>query len=131
MNEAAIRDAVHRADNAPGYPEAVRFLIEGGVKRYHTDVATRTIVYSSDAASYSDLGVAPAHTTPEDAGGFDGSGVEAAFTAVEQGRSDYSGFLGAIWAAGVVEYDVDLVERRITYRGRHGETYVQRIPLPE
>lgn len=46
----------------------------------------------------------------------------------QAGESTFPEFLAASWKAGVVRYDVDFVERKVTYYGCLGEEYVENYP---
>jgi uncharacterized protein YbcV (DUF1398 family) len=124
----AIRKAVHEADKAANYPEALRILLQAGVRVYHTDVKSRTIFYSSDHDCYADHGEAPVPDDAKPTGVFDIEGIRDAKRAIDDGKTDYTGFLREIWRAGVVEYDVSLMGRRIVYCGAHGESHVEHLP---
>lgn len=47
---------------------------------------------------------------------------------VQQGRSSFPEFLMATWNAGVISYDADFVERKVTYYGANGESYAEAYP---
>jgi uncharacterized protein YbcV (DUF1398 family) len=130
MTKAAIKEAVHRADNAASYPEVAQILIDAGVRLYHTDVRSHTIIYNTDQDYFADQGepAVPDTTPPADV--FDQAGIVAAFASIERREVDYQGFLRQLWRAGVVEYEVSLIARRITYYGAHGETHSETIPEP-
>ena len=46
----------------------------------------------------------------------------------QEGRSTFPEFLKSTWEAGVVGYDADFVNRKVTYYGVNGETYVEEYP---
>lgn len=46
----------------------------------------------------------------------------------QEGRSTFPEFLMATWNAGVVAYDADFVERKVSYYGVNGESYVESYP---
>jgi len=46
----------------------------------------------------------------------------------QAGESTFPEFLEASWKAGVVSYDVDFVNRTVTYYGCQGENYVESYP---
>jgi uncharacterized protein YbcV (DUF1398 family) len=45
----------------------------------------------------------------------------------QAGESSFPEFLSASWKAGVVDYEVDFVARRVAYYGSKGEQYVENI----
>ena len=131
MKKDAIEAAIVRARQSEvTYPQFVELLSEAGVRTYSVDVPSHTIVYRNGEETHTEQGL---QVAPEDAWAlarFDESGVKAAIAYNQQGKGDYLTFLQQIWASGVTEYDVDLGERTVSYRGAAGETYVEAIPLP-
>lgn len=125
--EAAIVKSRQREIN---YPEFVRLLSEAGVRAYHVDVPSHTIVYRNGEETHTERGQPVAPEDARTAAPFDERGVKAAIANNQQGKGDYLTFLRQIWVSGVTEYEVDLGERRITYRGAAGEAYVETIPAP-
>jgi uncharacterized protein YbcV (DUF1398 family) len=61
---------------------------------------------------------------------FDEQALVAAIRADQAGESTFPQFLLAAWQAGVIRYEVDFIERHVTYEGSHGESYVERYPAP-
>lgn len=59
---------------------------------------------------------------------FDQQALLLALRTDQAGESSFPVFLQAAWHAGVVSYDVDLVERCVTYFGCDGESYVEHYP---
>ena len=49
----------------------------------------------------------------------------------QAGQSTFLDFLKASWEAGVINYDVDLENRKVTYYGATGESYVENYPAVE
>lgn len=130
MNET-IRTAIEKsAKGEIPYPVLARTLLESGVRSYHVDVATHTAVYRGDGDPFTIQGKAVA-IPGEPPTAFQEEKVKAAILANQRREIDYEGFLQRIWQNGTIAYDVDLAERTVTYRGRDGEAYVERIPLPE
>jgi uncharacterized protein YbcV (DUF1398 family) len=130
MKKDAIEAAIVKARQREiTYPQFVGLLREAGVRTYHVDVPSHTLVYRNGEETYTEHGHPVA---PEDArtpAPFDESGIKAAIAGNQQGKGDYLTFLRQIWASGVTEYDVDLGERTVTYRGA-AEAYMEAIPSP-
>jgi uncharacterized protein YbcV (DUF1398 family) len=59
---------------------------------------------------------------------FDQAALITALRTDQAGESSFPEFLVATWNAGVVRYDVDLVERTVTYYGCNDEAYVEAYP---
>jgi uncharacterized protein YbcV (DUF1398 family) len=62
---------------------------------------------------------------------FDQAALIRALRVDQAGNSTFPEFLMATWQAGVVSYEVDLMERKVTYCGCAGETYVEEYPPAE
>lgn len=62
---------------------------------------------------------------------FDREGLIRALRTDQAGESTFPEFLSASWRAGVVGYDVDFNQRRVSYFGARGETYVEDYPAVE
>ncbi len=59
---------------------------------------------------------------------FDGEALIAAIRRDQEGLSSFPEFLHASWQAGVIGYDVDFLERKVTYYGALGESYLEEYP---
>lgn len=131
MKKDAIEAAIVKARQSEiTYPQFVRLLSEAGVRTYHVDVPSHTIVYRNGEETHTEHG---SPVVPEDArtpAPFDESGIKAAIAGNQQGKGDYLTFLRQIWASGVTGYEVDLGERTVSYRGAAGESYTEAIPSP-
>ncbi len=55
----------------------------------------------------------------------------SALRADQDGKSSFPEFLMAAWKAGTVRYDVDFLERTVTYYGARGEQYQESYPAVE
>jgi uncharacterized protein YbcV (DUF1398 family) len=62
---------------------------------------------------------------------FDHDALVKALRTDQAGESSFPEFLAASWSAGVVRYDVDLVDRTVTYFGCQDEEYVEQYPALE
>lgn len=62
---------------------------------------------------------------------FDQDVLISALRTDQAGHSTFPEFLMAAWKAGVVRYDVDFLERAVTYYGARGETYQESYPAVE
>lgn len=49
----------------------------------------------------------------------------------QQGRIVFPEFLSRAWEAGVVGYDVDFTQRKVTYFGVEGESYMEEYSAVE
>jgi uncharacterized protein YbcV (DUF1398 family) len=62
---------------------------------------------------------------------FDQPALVTALRVDQAGESSFPEFLAASWRAGVVRYEVDLLERTVTYYGCRNEEYVEEYPALE
>ncbi len=59
---------------------------------------------------------------------FNREALVRAIRADQEGRSSFTEFLMATWTAGVIGYDADFIECKVTYYGINGESYVEDYP---
>ncbi|MFD4836496.1 DUF1398 domain-containing protein [Achromobacter sp. NPDC058515] len=59
---------------------------------------------------------------------FDELALAKALRTDQAGESTFAEFLEAAWRAGVIRYDVDLVNRTVTYYGCLDEAYAEQYP---
>jgi uncharacterized protein YbcV (DUF1398 family) len=62
---------------------------------------------------------------------FDREALIQALRTDQAGGSTFPEFLAASWRAGIVRYDVDFANRRVSYYGCQGEEYVEGYPAVE
>jgi uncharacterized protein YbcV (DUF1398 family) len=62
---------------------------------------------------------------------FDQAALITALRTDQAGESTFPEFLAATWKAGVIRYDVDLIERTVAYYGCNEEVYVEVYPAVE
>ena len=62
---------------------------------------------------------------------FDREALIAAIRSDQEGNCTFSEFLCASWKAGVIEYEVDLISRKVTYYGINGGSYLEEYPTVE
>jgi uncharacterized protein YbcV (DUF1398 family) len=70
----------------------------------------------------------PLVTGMTDVPSFDRDALIVALRTDQAGKSTFSEFLMATWNAGVISYDVDFIERTVTYYGSGKEDYVESYP---
>jgi uncharacterized protein YbcV (DUF1398 family) len=68
---------------------------------------------------------------PVDVPAFDREALILALRIDQAGESTFPEFLQASWKAGVVSYDVDFDQRKVSYHGLNGEQYVEDYPAVE
>ncbi len=62
---------------------------------------------------------------------FDQEALIKALRADQAGQTTFPEFLNATWEAGVISYEADFSERKVTYLGSQGESYVEAYPAVE
>lgn len=73
----------------------------------------------------------PLLTGAADVPAFDQQALIAALRNDQAGQSTFPEFLTASWRAGVVRYEVDLIQRTVTYFGCTDDTYTECYPAVE
>jgi uncharacterized protein YbcV (DUF1398 family) len=73
----------------------------------------------------------PLLTGAADVPTFDEQALIAALRTDQAGESTFPEFLNASWRAGVVRFEVDLIERTVTYFGCDSGAYTERYPAVE
>mgnify|MGYP003509643192 FL=1 len=62
---------------------------------------------------------------------FDREALISAIRSDQEGLCTFPEFLCASWKAGVIEYEVDFITRKVTYYGANGESYLEEYPAVE
>ena len=62
---------------------------------------------------------------------FDREALITAIRSDQEGHCTFPEFLRASWKAGVIEYEVDLISRKVTYYGINGGSYLEEYPAVE
>ena len=112
-----------------GFPYLAETLRGAGVTRNVWHLPACASLYLPQLGSVMQQGT-PLMSGSFDVPPFDEQALVAAIRADQAGESTFPQFLLAAWQAGVIRYEVDFVERHVTYEGSHGESYVERYPAP-
>jgi uncharacterized protein YbcV (DUF1398 family) len=115
---AVIRPAVG------GFPYLAASLREAGVSNVRVAVPSNAFVYLTADGSVL-IQRAPIAAGVVDVAPFDEGAVVAAIRADQAGELAFPDFMAAIWAAGVLAYEVDLAASTCTYRGADGSAHVE------
>lgn len=107
-----------------GFPYLAEALRAAGVSRNVWSLPSCQSVYVTKFGSVVQQGT-PLVTGTHDVAKFDREGLIRALRTDQAGNSTFPEFLQASWAAGVVGYDVDFANRKVTYFGSNGESYVE------
>lgn len=110
-----------------GFPVLAEVLRQAGVKTNRWTLPACQSLYVLEEGCAVQQGtplVVGASQVPR----FDRDALIAALRTDQEGRGTFPEFLKAAWNAGVIGYEVDFAERRVTYFGASGECYVEDYP---
>ena len=110
-----------------GFPVLAEVLRQAGVHINSWSLPSCQSIFLMDEGAVVQQGtplVTGTHDIPE----FDEDAVIAAIRADQKGKSTFPEFLQAAWNAGVIGYDADFMERKVTYFGSNGESYEEDYP---
>jgi uncharacterized protein YbcV (DUF1398 family) len=124
---AAQEHAMAIRPKVGGFPYLAEALRRAGVRRNIWILPACESLYLTEAGPVVMQG-SPLLTGAADVPAFDPQALIAALRTDQAGESTFPEFLAASWRAGVVRYDVDLIERTVTYFGCNDEAYTERYP---
>ena len=110
-----------------GFPYLAETLRLAGVTRNLWSLPSCQSIYLTKEGPVVIQGT-PLVTGPADTPKFNRDALIHALRTDQSGKSTFPEFLNASWEAGVVGYDVDFENRKITYNGALGESYVEDYP---
>lgn len=113
-----------------GFPVLAEILRQAGVRLNRWSLPSCQSVYLMNEGSVVQQG-APLVTGVHEIPKFDREALIVALRTDQEGRSTFPEFLQAAWKAGVVSYDADFVNRKVTYYGVYGEKYLEEYPAVE
>ena len=124
---AAQQKAMANRPTVGGFPYLAETLRQAGVTRNVWSLPSCQSLFVTALGPVVMQGT-PLLTGVADVPAFDAEALVAALRTDQAGRSTFPEFLAATWKAGVVGYEVDLLERTCTYHGAAGESYVEEYP---
>jgi uncharacterized protein YbcV (DUF1398 family) len=124
---AAQRRAMEGRPKVGGFPFLAETLRQAGVSSnvWHLPSCQSTYITEFGAVVQQ---LEPLATGLVDVPAFDEYALIAALRADQAGQTTFKQFIESTWQAGVIRYDVDLVERCVTYFGSLGESYLEHYP---
>lgn len=125
--QAAQEKAIASRPRVGGFPHLAETLRHAGVTRNTWHLPACQSLYLTNLGAVMQQGT-PLVSGTFDVPRFDLAVLVAALRVDKAGQSTFPEFLSATWNAGVIRYDVDLVERLVTYYGADGESYVEHYP---
>lgn len=128
--KAAQQRAMSGRPKVGGFPYLADTLRRAGVRRNVWFLPACESLYLTEDGPVVVQG-APLVSGAADVPTFDQQALVKALRIDQAGGSSFPEFLAASWRAGVVRYDVDLVNRTVTYYGCEDEEYVEQYPALE
>lgn len=115
---------------AGGFPVLAEILRQSGVQMNRWSLPSCQSVYLMKEGSVVQQGTPLVNGTYE-VPAFNREDLITALRTDQEGRSTFPEFLQSAWRAGVIGYDVDFIERKVTYYGVNGESYLEEYPAVE
>ncbi|MFC0403360.1 DUF1398 domain-containing protein [Paraburkholderia rhizosphaerae] len=128
--KAAQQRALTNRPKVGGFPYLADTLRRAGVTRNVWFLPACESLYLTEDGPVVVQG-APLVSGAVDVPQFDQPALVTALRVDQAGESSFAEFLAASWRAGVVRYEVDLLERTVTYYGCRNEEYVEEYPALE
>lgn len=125
--QAAQQRAMAGRPKVGGFPYLAETLRRAGVIRNIWTLPACQSLYLTTDGSVVVQGT-PLLSGFADIPAFDLAALITALRTDQAGESTFPEFLAATWQAGVVRYDVDLIERTVAYYGCNEEVYVEVYP---
>ncbi|HTJ91802.1 MAG TPA: DUF1398 family protein [Pararobbsia sp.] len=125
--QAAQQRAMAGRPKVGGFPYLAETLRQAGVTRNIWFLPACESLYLTDDGPVVVQGT-PLVSGAVDVPHFDEHALVKALRIDQAGEGSFPEFLAASWRAGVVRYDVDLVNRIVTYYGCNDEAYVEQYP---
>ncbi|KYG62388.1 hypothetical protein AZI86_16260 [Bdellovibrio bacteriovorus] len=129
--QEAIQNAYQRAmeikPKVGGYPYLAECLRQAGVQKYTYNLPSCQSIYITDkgnVVSQGELLVKGMADVPA----FDKNAFINILRISQNGDSTFPEFIKSTWESGVVSYVADLINRKVTYYGALGESYVEDFP---
>lgn len=128
--QAAQQRAMAGRPKVGGFPYLAETLRRAGVIRNSWTLPACQSLYLTTAGPVVVQGT-PLLTGFADVPPFDQTALITALRTDQADESTFPEFLAATWKAGVIRYDVDLIERTVAYYGCNEEVYVEVYPAVE
>ena len=113
-----------------GFPVFAEVLRQAGVKINRWFLPSCQSIYLTEDGAVVQQGIPiikGIHEIPK----FDREALISAIRSDQEGLCTFPEFLRASWKAGVIEYEVDFITRKVTYYGANGESYLEEYPAVE
>ena len=113
-----------------GFPVFAEVLRQAGVKINRWFLPSCQSIYLTEDGAVVQQGIPiikGIHEIPK----FDREALISAIRSDQEGLCTFPEFLCASWKAGVIEYEVDFITKKVTYYGANGESYLEEYPAVE
>ncbi len=125
--EAAQRKAMTLRPKVGGFPYLAETLRSAGVTRNTWFLPSCQSLFLTSKGPVIIQGT-PLATGAMDVPKFNKESLIVALRADQAGKTEFLEFLTSSWRAGVVRYDVDFINRTVTYYGCNDERYIESYP---
>lgn len=125
--EASLKKGMALRPKIGGFPYLAETLRSAGVTRNTWFLPSCQSLFLTSKGPVIIQGT-PLVTGNMDVPKFDKDSLVAALRADQAGKTEFPEFLKASWRAGVIRYDVDFINRTVTYYGCNDERYVESYP---
>ena len=122
--------AISIRPKAGGFPILAEVLRQAGVKMNRWFLPSCQSIYLTRDGAVVQQGIPiieGTHEMPR----FEREALISAIRSDQEGLYSFPEFLHASWKAGVIEYEVDFITRKVTYYGANGESYLEEYPAVE
>lgn len=113
-----------------GFPVLAEVLRQAGVRVNRWSLPACQSIFVMNDGSVVQQG-APLVTGVHEIPVFNREALIKALRIDQEGRGTFPEFLQSAWEAGVIGYDVDFMDRKVTYFGVNGEQYIEEYPAVE
>ncbi len=128
--EAAQQRGMENRPKVGGFPYLAETLRMAGVTKNIWSLPSCQSLYLSKLGPVLMQG-APLLTGMMNVAPFNREALIKALRNDQAGQSAFPEFLMSAWNAGVVGYEADFIQRKVTYFGCNGESYVEEYPAVE
>ena len=124
---SAQKQAMSGRPKLGGFPYMAEIFWMAGITKNIWQLPSCQSLYLTKSGPVMTQGT-PLVTGMTDVPAFDQAALIQALREDQSGNSTFPQFLMAAWQAGVVSYEVDLIQRKVTYFGCYGEMYEEEYP---
>lgn len=125
--ENAYKWAVANRPQVDGFPYLAECLRQAGVLRYVYHFPSCQCIFftgEGQVASQGEVLLSGMSDVPS----FDQEAFLRVLKASQKGEITFPEFLKGTWKTGVINYEADLIARKVSYYGANGESYIEDYP---